>query len=154
MGEFTAPELAAAHPVARAEDTTTPGGVRAEARGVLTVADRAIGRVATAVASEVLGVVRVDPATSSVMGSRLSRALGRGYPRAQVTQAGHRAQVSLAVAVAWPHPLSATAVDVRDRVRERLQTLLDLEVDMVDVTATPVLVNGPKPTDSTRGAQR
>lgn len=109
-------------------------------RGRLVVADRVVERVATIAAAEVEGVVR--------SGSGLDRALGHQYPRAAATIAGDRAKVQVEIAIAWPYPLAEVSADVRRTVRSRLEGLVGLTVDAVDVT-TAEIVNVP-PTQGRR----
>lgn len=100
-------------------------------RGHLVVANTVVERIATLVASQVVGVVSA--------GSGFDQVLGHRYPKATATVAGDRARIHVEIAVAWPHPLGQVAERVRNEVRHRVTTLADLRVDAVDVTAAKVL---------------
>ena len=101
-------------------------------RGRLVVADRAVERIATHVAS---GVEGVAPSTASGLASLVTRT----YPRATARVAGNRASLEVEVAIAWPASLATTTASVRDAVRARVGELVGLEVDKVDVTAARVV---------------
>lgn len=105
-------------------------------RGRLVVADRAVEKIAIAAASEISGVQSA--------GSTLDGVIGRAYPQADVQVAGGHAKVSLELAVTWPSPLAPTTAAVRDRVRDRLETLAGLRVDRVDVTVAKLVQAEPK----------
>jgi uncharacterized alkaline shock family protein YloU len=104
------------------------------APGRLTIADRAVRRIAEMAA-------RVEGTTCTHGGVR-----GRTLPRADVTVRGGWARVAVDVALAWPAPASATA----ERVREAVARDLDRYVGMsshVDVHVVTVA-------DATRTVER
>lgn len=105
-------------------------------RGRLDIAERVVERVATIAASEVDGVRRV--------GSGIEGVVGRQFPKASAEVGGGHARVALDIAVVWPAPLARTAGTVRERVRERLQSLVGLTVDAVDVTVATVVPDTPR----------
>jgi uncharacterized alkaline shock family protein YloU len=105
-------------------------------RGRLTIADRVVERVAVYAAAEVDGVARV--------GSTLEHAVGRRYPKADAQVAGQRVRVSVEIAVEWPAALSQVTGSVRRTVRDRVESLVGLEVDAVDVTAAKVVQLDPR----------
>ena len=111
-------------------------------RGRLVVADRVVEKVASIAAAEVDGVV--------ASGSGLGGLLGHRYPRADATIAGERARVHVEVAVSWPMPLAQVAAAVRQQVRRRLDELVGLAVDAVDVTAATLVTASPHPSRSVR----
>ena len=111
-------------------------------RGRLVVADRVVEKVASIAAAEVEGVVS--------SGSGLGGLLGHRYPRADATVAGARARVHVEVAVSWPMPLAQVAGAVRQRVGRRLDELVGLAVDAVDVTAATLVTAPPHPPRSVR----
>lgn len=104
-------------------------------RGRLDVAERVIERIATIAAGEVRGVRSV--------GSGLEGVVGRRYPNVKAEVAGGHARVRVDIAVTWPAPLGRTTAAVRDRVRERLQTLAGVTVDVVDVTVATITQPAP-----------
>lgn len=106
------------------EPAGTPELSEPGSRGRLTIAAKAVESVARKAASEVAGVV------SGLTGSRVPSG---GYPRASAQVAGTHARVGVEVAVRWAVPLAPTTAAVRDRVAERVRTLLDLQPDRVDV---------------------
>ncbi|MFM6849174.1 MAG: Asp23/Gls24 family envelope stress response protein [Terrabacter sp.] len=95
-------------------------------RGRLEIADHVVERVATIAAGEVPGVCTT--------GSGLESVVGRQYPKAKAEVAGGHTRVRLDIAVTWPAPLGRTAASVRQHVREQLEALVGLSVDVVDVT--------------------
>ena len=106
------------------------GASEAGARGRLHIADQVVEKVATIAAGEVPGV--------RTTGSGLESVVGRQYPKAKAEVAGGHAQVRLDIAVTWPAPLGRTAASVRQHVREQLESLVGLSVDVVDVTVATV----------------
>src|SRR4051794_14458373 len=121
--------------VARVTDQPSLAGAPALAepaqRGRLDIAERAVERIATQVASQVSGVADV--------GSTLERAVGRQYPKASAQVAGDRATLDLEIAVAWPAPLAGVTGTVREQVRSRLYELAGLHLDAVNVVAAKVV---------------
>ncbi|WP_328291812.1 Asp23/Gls24 family envelope stress response protein [Kineococcus sp. NBC_00420] len=103
-------------------------------RGSLQVKEKAVERIAEAAVAEVPGVIAAQDSAGTI-----ATALGRSYPRVDVQVAGHRARVEVDIVTAWPRPAAAVAAAVRDHVTERLRTLADLDVDVVDVTVAKVL---------------
>lgn len=111
-------------------------------RGRLVIADRVVEKVASIAAAEVEGVV--------ASGSGLGGLFGHRYPRADATVAGERARVHVEVAVSWPMPLAQVAAAVRQQVGRRLDELVGLAVDAVDVTAATLVTASPHPPRSVR----
>ena len=103
-------------------------------RGSLEVADRAIEAVARMAAREVDGVVSGDRSSAH-------RLLAGNLPTASVDVAGPHAHVAISVAVAWPHQLTTVSSAVRDQVVRRLQELLELTADRVDVTVPRLITD-------------
>ena len=114
-----------------AEPTTiTPTGTVAvvpEGRGELRVRAHALQHIVESVALE---VPRVRRTSGSLAGVR------SGTPHASVHVRGTTARVSLAVAVAWPAPVSEVAAQVRDTVLDRASELSGVRITAVDVTVT------------------
>jgi len=82
----------------------------ADARGTLTIADRALTRIARQVTLDVPGVAPEESAGA------VERTLGRSYPRVHWQRAGTRARVEVEVAITWPE----SAAQVTTRVQEAL----------------------------------
>ena len=114
-----------------AEPTSiTPTGAVAvvpEGRGQLSVRAHALQHIVESVALE---VPRVRRTSGSLAGVR------SGTPHASVHVRGTTARVSLAVAVAWPAPVSEVAAQVRDTVLDRASELSGVRITAVDVTVT------------------
>ncbi|CAN5293028.1 hypothetical protein BH18ACT9_BH18ACT9_00180 [soil metagenome] len=100
-------------------------------RGKLTISPRVVERVATMAAREVDGVV---PVTST-----LDRLASRSLPKADAHLAGQRTRIQMSIAAAWPKPLPEVAAAVRDRVSERVASLVSLTVDGVSVEVSSVV---------------
>lgn len=110
----------------------------ADDRGRLEISDHVVERIAVLAAGEVAGVASV--------GSTLEGAVGRRYPKARARVAGHRARLTVEVAVTWPFPLPQVSADVRDHVTARLQDLAGVAVDSLDVTASKIVHRRPETT--------
>lgn len=101
-------------------------------RGRLEIADRVVETIATHAASSVTGVVPSGSAFGKVVGQRL--------PKASSQVRGEYARVSVDIAVAWPHPLSAVAQQVRAAVSSQIHQIAGLNLSAVDVTVARVEV--------------
>ncbi|RYV50842.1 Asp23/Gls24 family envelope stress response protein [Pengzhenrongella frigida] len=117
--------------VAVAEDTQLTRAAPSE-RGDLEIAVRVVQKVARIAAGEVRGVAST--------GSGLDHLLGHQYPSADATVAGAHASIRVDVAVLWPYPLALIGAQVRDHVRARVNELVGLNVDAVDVTVSKVVL--------------
>ncbi len=105
-----------------AEQGGDPGG-----RGRLQISDRALGRLARAVALDVPGVVRQG------RGPHVLSGVISGYPGVQVEQSGGRVRFGLDLAVLWDAPVQEVAEQVRGQVRSRVAELSGCPVDRADV---------------------
>ncbi|MEV6830589.1 Asp23/Gls24 family envelope stress response protein [Amycolatopsis sp. NPDC051102] len=83
-------------------------------RGVTTVAPRAVRRIAARAAREVDGI--------------------GGAVTAEATVDGSVTTLDIALPVAYPAPITATAERVRTHLRERTAELTGLRVERVDIT--------------------
>lgn len=108
----------------------------ADDRGTLTIADRALTRIARQVTLEVPGVAPEEHAGA------IERRLGRGYPRVQWERAGNRARVQVEVAITWPASAAAVTSRVQEAVRRELQRLADQDVAYVGVAVREVVRAG------------
>lgn len=116
-------------------------------RGRLDVAERVVVAIARAAALEVTGVATPSQGkaasrasgTVSQIGEQLQGAVGRTLPRASAQVAGHRARVTVEVALLWPHPAAQVAAQVRDHVSARLDELAAVQTDAVTVTISSVV---------------
>ncbi|MET0788806.1 MAG: Asp23/Gls24 family envelope stress response protein [Cellulomonas sp.] len=105
----------------------------ADARGTLTIADRALTRIARQVTLEVPGVAPEESAGA------IERRLGRGYPRVQWQRAGNRARVQVEVAITWPASAAHVTVGVQEAVRRELERQAGQDVDHVSVAVREVV---------------
>ncbi|TFH71358.1 Asp23/Gls24 family envelope stress response protein [Cellulomonas sp. HD19AZ1] len=97
-------------------------------RGTLTVADRAVQRVAAVAAARVPGVARTTA----------GGLLGRDLPHASAHVVGTRAQVEVDVALVWPAPAAVTARAVREAVAAAVERFAGVPTDRVDVRVVAV----------------
>ncbi|MEP6526849.1 MAG: Asp23/Gls24 family envelope stress response protein [Nocardioidaceae bacterium] len=99
-------------------------------RGNLTIADRAINKLASHAASSVVGVVE--------SGSTLDKLVGRRLPRTASDVRGQLTRVGVEIAVEWPLPLSEVAKNVQSAVAQAVSSLSGLTVVAVDVSVSRV----------------
>ena len=105
----------------------------ADERGTLTIADRALTRIARQVTLEVPGVAPEETAGT------IERRLGRSYPRVQWQRAGTHARVAVEVAITWPASAASVTVGVQEAVRRELERQAGQEVDHVSVAVREVV---------------
>ncbi|PWD51335.1 hypothetical protein C8046_12360 [Serinibacter arcticus] len=96
-------------------------------RGRTTVADRVIEKIARQAARS------SSPVTSG-------RVLGSGLPVVSVTTAGERARVDARIAAPWGAPPSSTAARAARHIRESLEALTPLTVDVVEVAVAELVL--------------
>ncbi|MEE2033288.1 Asp23/Gls24 family envelope stress response protein [Rhodococcus sp. CC-R104] len=104
-------------------------------RGVLTIKDRAIERIASAAALQVPGVVRQS--------GNLSLLTGRELPRADVTTGGGAVAVNLYIAAEWPYDAAALTRRVHDAVARGLHEYTGLSVHELNVVVAATVPAGP-----------
>ena len=102
------------------------GAADAGSRGTLTIADKAIEKLASVAATEVHGV-------ADASGGGMDRLLGRALPRSSAQVSGQRIHLETDVAARWPSPLGVVATATRDHVSARVSELTGMTVDSVDV---------------------
>lgn len=125
---------ASAAPLATHDDE--PSG-----RGSLTIAEKAIERIATQAVSE------VDLATGAprkVLGVRMGSADGHQDARASAQVDGQLVTMSVTLAVQWPAPVRQVCAQVRQHLAERVGAMTGLQVAEIDVDV-PTLITGRKP---------
>lgn len=105
----------------------------ADPRGTLTIADRALTRIARQVTLEVPGVAPEDSAGT------IERRLGRSYPRVQWQRAGTRARVQVEVAITWPASAASVTLGVQEAVRRELERQAGQDVAHVSVAVREVV---------------
>lgn len=111
--------------------TSPAGGSRREdaRRGTLTVAPRAVEKIAAAAAADVAAVGGPPPRVV-----RRHRAAPTGRPRVSARVGAGTARLSMSMSVAYPAPpVGETARQVRARVQERVAALAGLRVTHIDI---------------------
>ena len=106
----------------------------ADGRGTLTIADRALTRIARQVTLDVPGVAPEQESVGSV-----ERTLGRGYPRVRWQRAGTKARVEVEVAITWPASAAQVTARVQAALRQELERLAGQDVDHVSVAVREVV---------------
>jgi uncharacterized alkaline shock family protein YloU len=105
----------------------------ADGRGTLTIADRALNRIARQVTLDVPGVAPEDT------GGSVERSLGRGYPRVHWQRAGNRGRVEVEVAITWPASAADVTAQVQEALRRELHRLAGQDLDHVSVAVREVV---------------
>ncbi|GAA1665364.1 hypothetical protein MMUR_02190 [Mycolicibacterium murale] len=105
--------------------------VEPEARGRLTIRDRAVQSIAMAAALAADGVHR--------HGNGLTRVTGRELPRVDTVVAGDHVRADVDIAVEWGRGLLETAAAVRNDVTAALETHSGLVVDGVTVHVAAII---------------
>lgn len=108
--------------------------IEAGQRGHLTVADKAIAKIARAAVLTAYGVAPAN-ATSGVV----SGALARDLPRIDVARAGSQVDVDVQIASLWPHSAAGVADAVSTAVSSQLASLAALSTGAVSVAVTKVV---------------
>jgi uncharacterized alkaline shock family protein YloU len=114
--------------------TSPAGGSRREdaRRGTLTVAPRAVEKIAAAAAADVAAVGGPPPRV--VRRRQRHRATQTGRPRVSARVGAGTARLSMSMSVAYPAPpVGETARQVRARVQERVAALAGLRVTHIDI---------------------
>jgi uncharacterized alkaline shock family protein YloU len=106
----------------------------ADARGTLTIADRALTRIARQVTLDVPGVAPEEESVGSV-----ERTLGRGYPRVRWQRAGTRARVEVEIAITWPASAAQVTARVQSALSQELERLAGQDVAHVSVAVREVV---------------
>lgn len=102
-------------------------------RGSLTVNTKVVEKVAAQVAmSDALGAP-----TSTLLGLRKGADFDRG-PVVSARLDGHRADLSVQVALAYPTPLDQACEELRERLRTKVESLSGVPVGSVDIEVTSI----------------
>jgi uncharacterized alkaline shock family protein YloU len=111
--------------------TSPPGAsVRQDAgRGTLTVAPRAVEKIAAAAAADVAAVGGPPPRVAR----RRRGSAPAGRPRVSAKVGAGTVRLSMSMSVAYPAPLRETAHQVRARVQEQVAALAGLRVVHLDI---------------------
>ncbi|GAC1315452.1 MAG: hypothetical protein NVSMB16_12450 [Acidimicrobiales bacterium] len=101
----------------------------ASERGHTTIAPGVVSSVAARAALDVPSVLRSEPSGLA----RVLRNRPAGLPDATAQVDEGRASVQLKVIIAYPAPVWSTAEQIRDRVRQQVQSLTGLTVGEIDL---------------------
>lgn len=108
-----------------------PADVAPEIRGVTTLADRVVEKIAARAATEVPHCTGVPRAVAGI-------STGRPAVQADAVIDGALARVSLRLGVEYPAPVTATTRRVRGHVVEAVQRMCGVKVDHLDITVAAV----------------
>ncbi len=103
-------------------------------RGTLTLADKAVEKLARAAVLTASGV-----APAALTAGVVSGALGRTLPRVDVARAGSQVDVEVEVASLWPQSAARVADGVREAVTTQLAHLAELTAATVSVAVVRVV---------------
>ncbi|MGL4172962.1 MAG: DUF6286 domain-containing Asp23/Gls24 family envelope stress response protein [Actinomycetota bacterium] len=117
--------------VGNPELTISAGG-----RGELHIAEQAARSVVKAAVGEVQGVNYQGRGGCFALRDHLP---GHHHTRVDAVIAGHQANVRVSLPMQWPYPAHEVANTVRDRIRQRMTTMLGVHVDNATVSVIPVL---------------
>ncbi len=125
-----------------------------ESRGVTTIQDSVVAKIAGLAAREVAGVVSLGGATASAIGGVMGRLRGSEHSTAGVgVEVGERqAAIDIALKVEYPARLHEVASSVRENVIDRIETMTGLEVVEVNVAVLDLSFPGDEEEDA--GSQR
>jgi uncharacterized alkaline shock family protein YloU len=108
----------------------SPDRPAAQDRGSLTVSDRVVERVAG------YAVTLVSHATAAprrVLGVNVGNARPEDAAHVDARVQGDTATIEATIAVRWPESVQQVATQVRQTVREQVQTITAVRVDHVDI---------------------
>lgn len=100
-------------------------------RGVTTLADRVVEKIAARAAGEV-------PHCTGVPRSVAGITTGRSAVQADAVIDGSVARLSLRLGIEYPAPVTTTTRQVRGHVIEAVQRMCDVKVDHLDITVAAV----------------
>lgn len=111
--------------------TVAERGVDPESRGVTTLADRVVEKIAARAAAEV-------PQCTGVPRTVVGITTGKPIVQADAVIDGSVARLSLRVGIEYPAPVTATTRRVRSHVTEAVQRMSGVTVDHIDITVAAV----------------
>jgi uncharacterized alkaline shock family protein YloU len=123
-------------------------------RGVTTIQDSVVSKIASLAAREVAGVVSLGGATAIAIGGVMGRLRGSEHSTAGVgVEVGERqAAIDIALKVEYPARIHEVASSVRENVIDRIETMTGLEV--VEVNVAVLDLSFPGDEDEDDGSQR
>lgn len=132
----------------------TGTGALDSGRGITTIQDSVVAKIAGIAAREVAGVADLGGAAASAIGGVMGRLRGSEHSTAGVgVEVGERqAAVDIALQVHYPARLHEVANSVRENVVNRLETMTGLEV--VEVNVAVIDLAFPEGQDESAPSQR
>ncbi|WP_026531474.1 Asp23/Gls24 family envelope stress response protein [Arthrobacter sp. H41] len=107
----------------------TPGTIEPSQRGTLTVAQKAIEKIASSAASEVPGI---SGSTGGFLGVG-TRSDETARPKVDVQLSGLIATIRISAGVQYPTPLRTATERLREHVRQEVSARCGVEVRQVDI---------------------
>jgi uncharacterized alkaline shock family protein YloU len=117
---------------------TDPAG----SRGTMTIADRAVEKIAAIAAGE---VERASGIPRRLLGTTFGRSNMSTRPRASAKVEEKTVSLKVSVSVEYPAPVRDVAAEVRERVARRVYELTGLKVTEIDITVPLFLTERPRP---------
>lgn len=108
-----------------------PAGVDLESRGITTLADRVVEKIAARAATEVAHCTGIPRAVVGIT-------TGKPAVQADAVIDGSVARLSLRLGIEYPAPITATTRRVRGHVVEAVQRMCGVKVDHLDITVAAV----------------
>lgn len=132
-------------PVTISDEIAENTKVAAPQRGTTTIPARVVARIAEQAASE---VCFVGSAAGGVMGVGAHRDFS-SRPSVECDLYGHIAVLRMDIGMVFPLPLHSSVLQLRERVRSRVEELTGLEVGRIDIE-----ISWLDPSSTIRGALR
>lgn len=111
-------------------------------RGTMTIADRAVEKIAAIAAGE---VERASGIPRRLLGTTFGRPNTSTRPRASAKVEEKTVSLKVSVSVEYPAPVRDVAAEVRERVARRVYELTGLKVTEIDITVPLFLTERPHP---------
>lgn len=111
-------------------------------RGSMTIADRAVEKIAAVAAGE---VERASGIPRRLLGTTFGRPTATTRPRASAKVDVTTVSLKVSVSVEYPAPVRDVAAEVRERVARRVYELTGLKVTEIDITVPLFLTERPRP---------
>lgn len=125
-------------------------------RGVTTISDSVVAKIANLAAREVRGVADLGGAAESAIGGMMGRLRGDEHSTAGVgVEVGERqAAVDIALKVEYPAQVHEVASSVRQNVIDRVENLIGLEVVEVNIGVVDLAFPGSEDQEESQQSQR
>jgi uncharacterized alkaline shock family protein YloU len=115
-------------------------GVLRTTRGETIIAPQVVEKIASRAAAETAGVAEVVPSQSGRL-RRFLHIAGQAEPTSASAEMVEEVTIELTVHVAYPHPVFATAEEVRENVVAEVRRQTGLEPAEVDVIVPRLVVD-------------